>query len=576
MLSIDYRAAVAVALGALVVVGGIIGYQLYEGNRELTLVLQEYSRRVPVVLPEDSTARDEVEQQVNSVRNEIAQGQLARARALLVKLGAGAGSSRPPRPRRLEKPLELPGLGRPEGGEELPPSLEHLPKKVRDFFRQHSELREQFVACFLEASRRRGAGRDVGEVRRLLREVLHAAELGDEQRVGETLRRAGRALGAHVPPELPPGKRKQLLAAVERFERAYERKRRQGMDVRRATKLFRQAEAAIDEEQPERALKLFAEAMDELKRAKPVKGRAARRHRGLRPPGQGEPQMRFLTGVLDAVLREMAFEDKALGSIQADIDNAKTALREKNQSQIREILSTAVEKFRMIGHRRNRLAAKLNEPPRVEPGRRGAHGQGEKPEPRRRHPEPTLAGGLRLSRSQAREALLDAFAELKRAPADDFDIKGAQLCEDLLAVLYPVPDEAALQEQVDRALPPVEALPGQEVTELDALRGFDVLEPPYRALRKANVDLTEVDETLQQAREALMGHAYADCYDRLRSALLLIAKLMPEVGPRLPRKSQEAVLQTPRPPSRAQEQPAKEQPTGGGTKGLQDQQAPDQ
>ncbi|MGQ9731519.1 MAG: hypothetical protein ACUVX8_09640 [Candidatus Zipacnadales bacterium] len=292
---------------------------------------------------------------------------------------------------------------------------------------------------------------------------------------------------------------------------------------------------------------------------------------GQAPSGAGESGMGgILPGVFGSLLSQMQKDSGVLRSVMDDLDNASLALLEKNQDQIREILSGARKKIASLSANRGeweqRLAAAQPDrpqgiaPPRGQtappqgrgPGRWG-QGQGRGPENMGPSMSWELPTGFDLQR--VHDLLGRAFDEARQMSDEEYEAFRADLINRLMMSFLGSPSEEWMvpPDQPDQPAAvedlPLIPVPKQEPTETEARERLELkirnrlraIHAPYVALDEANVDLTEVNRTISAARAALGEGNLSEATKSTNEATELLWKLVNQHRPDLLPIMQEAL-----------------------------------
>lgn len=435
-------------------------------------------------------------------------GEIARGRRGLGAMVPGAGMGAPGQG-RLFGPS---GPGAQEMEAQVPP-------EAQKFFQSRPELLGRLLALTQAAREMRDGGVDVDQMRKARDQILQAAVRGDEntvRRLIEQFEQAVRAEGGRLPqrerggrarggrggrspgargggPRIPAGAGEK----VEEFRKAVEKAMREGRDVRAAMALARQAEQAAvggNMKQAEELLNKALSALQNAPRGRPPargrlgaqRGRLGQHERPGRPamaPGlmpEGGPM-----NILQMLFNMVRAEDIDLAATYKSLENAFVALREKNQDQIREILSSGKEAMQRISDRRKKVASMIRSPesrPANRPQARQRQRPGSAPE--------NLPQQAPLARKPLPERLVDFLRQVRKMPEQEFEANAGRLAQVLFSMFMPPKPEGG----------------GLEMDEAAADRVRQKLRlaaGPLAQSQVAGEDTSSIDEVFSQARAAL-------------------------------------------------------------------------
>ncbi len=449
--------------------------------------------------------------------------------------------------------------------EELQQAAEKLPEKVRPFFRDHPELLRQVMML-----RTRAEGRvPPAEIEKHAERIMAAAATGDEEKVKAALGEVRQALGpAGGPGARRPGGRmpgggwtpgagprgageargqvRQWITEGRRILAAA----RPSANTKKAAELINRAEKLLASGKEQEAVAKMQEAMGLMRG---MQGRAQRRPgrvpgagaRMVRRPGADGRTPGPMPGMLGGLLGQMRMESAAIVGAMEDIQNASVALLEKNQDQIREILSSATGKLQAVGRRRAELDKRLQEmqrAPRAAPeGRRpmGPRGGQGNRRPGSGEPRGPFAPGPADDARRVHDLLGRALDEVRTLSPEEYEEQREDAIERIVAALMTPPDERLTIEPGrpprpgGPGLPPLK-LPDEEPTnqaERDKLREqvrdrLRMLHEPYLMLTSAEVEMEQVEHLIRQAREAFTADTLVEAGKSLNEASERVWQLM--------------------------------------------------
>jgi hypothetical protein len=252
-----------------------------------------------------------------------------------------------------------------------------------------------------------------------------------------------------------------------------------------------------------------------------------------------------MPGLLGALLGHMRTESAAIIGAMEDIENAGLALLEKNQDQVRQILSSATDKLKAVGKGRSELDKNLQQmqrAPRETPaGRRprGPRGGQNVPRPRPNQPVPPSAEEAALELRRVHDLLGRALDEARTLAPAEYEAQREELLRRIVTSLMRPPDEEIVlapgepPRPAGIGLPPLE-LPAEEPTdpaERDTLREqvrerIRLLHEPYLMLTDAGVEMEQVEHLIRQSREAFTADKLIDAGKSVNHVSDLIWQLM--------------------------------------------------
>lgn len=486
-------------------------------------------------------------------------------------------------------PPAVPEGAMPEAGPRGPSpadlgrAAEALPEKVRPFFKDHPDLLRQVMMVRMRAEGRVAPA----EMEKHAERVMEAAAAGDEEKVKSILEEirgslgpaggeGGRGPGGRVPGggRMPGGRRMpggggmpgagprgageargQVQQWITQGRRILAEARRTGADTKKAAELINRAEQLLARGNEQEAAEKMREAMGEMRglaaNAQRGPGRAprgapgmARRPGGARVGGGGGGPM-AMPGILGTLLGRMQTESAAIMGAMEDIQNASVSLLEKNQAQVREILSSATSKLQAVGRGRAELNKELQamqRAPREAPQEGPPRGLRGGPGMRRQNPDQPggpFAEAAAEAQRRVHDLLGRALDEARTLSPEEYEEEREEMIERFVAALMAPPDERLTLEPGrglrpgSAGLPPLE-LPAEEPAdqaERDRLRErvrerLRMLHEPYLMLMTAGAEMEQVERLIGQAREAFTADKLVDAGKSVNHAADLIWQLL--------------------------------------------------
>ncbi|MBM3498976.1 MAG: hypothetical protein FJX74_09935 [Armatimonadetes bacterium] len=595
--------AVLLLLGAC---GG--AFKLYMDRQSMVDVIGDYGQTLtalPVASPQAAHAFASAVEEARSGRYAEARVRLAEGRTAAAQGGPAAMPGMPGAPGIPGLPgVGQPDGGAPVSDADVEKALRELPDDARPFFEQRRELfrRALMVSAAArqvapekwEAHRAKilaaAAAGDEAKVEALLREArqdfgMGGPGAGGSGRMGPGgMPRGGGGERGGMPglPDVTGASPDQLAGMIAQSRQMLAGAKAAGLDTREVEGLLNRADAELRAGNAQKAAASLRQAFDVVRQAMaggggrpsgpprmarggpggPPGGGGGRRPGGMPGmamppgmaggPGMGMPQGPGMAGgpggvfpdVFGLLVGNMQRESGVLAGVLEDLENAGLALREKNQEQMREILSAASQKIAAIGKRRNELEGRLRpgqiappgEEPRAAwqgPGGRGPGGRrpggespgGPGPGPAVQWPGgfpiPGLGSGAGFDLKRISEVLAKALDEARGMPQDEYEKQRDTFVQGLLGRLMAavmgqpdlmVPPPEGGRPDVLTGLPPLE-VPAAEPTEPEARTQLEtqvrdrlrLLQEPYAALERVGADVAPVAAELVLAREAVNG-----------------------------------------------------------------------
>ncbi len=557
--------AMLVLVLVLIAVGGA-ALKLLTDRQSMATMIDDYGQSLSAIPMPPGPAV----QAFTSAQQRAGAGDYTGARSDLER-GMGLVREAPIPPTTPQPP---PGGDQPRGPspEELERAVEELPETVRPFFRERPELLRQAMMLRLRAQR----SVPPEEMEKQTQRIIEAASAGDEEAVKSVLAELRGKLGpvspqgrqgpgGRMPGRRPRGAgeaRGQVQQWITQARQILSRARQAGANTKQASELVNRAEGLLAQGKEREAAEKMEEAMQHLRgvaanaqrrpRGAPRAGGARMARRpggpgGLRGPGGpgGPAGPGAMPGFLGALLGHMRSESAAIFGAMEDIETAGLALLEKNQDQVREILSSATDKLKAVGKGRSELDKNLQQmqrAPRAAPG--GARPRGPRSaqgprQPRPGQPGPPSVREPALDPRRVHDLLGRALDEVRTLSPDEYEKQREEMIGRIVVSLMRPPDEqiALSPGEAPRptgiGLPPLE-LPAEEPTnpaERDKLREqvrerMRLLHEPYLMLTNAGVEMEQVEHLIRQAREAFTADKLVDAGKSVNHASDLIWPLM--------------------------------------------------
>ncbi len=309
----------------------------------------------------------------------------------------------------------------------------------------------------------------------------------------------------------------------EQLKQALERATRQGRDVRAALLIAKRAEEAMmrgdlaqAEDLADKALRAIAHAPRRQQAGRARRPGAARARPGV---GAAPNPLRVLEVLFDMVRSE----DTDLAAAYDSMENAGLALREKNQDQIRELLSFGKESLERIAKRREKVAQAIQPPQARQGERRPRPGRPGAPGGPGTGPVPPGAGVEDPSKLPLPQRLVSFLKHVREMPEEAFEANKQRLAAIVFSMFMP-PEPEGKKGEVDEAA--VERVKQK----------LRLASGPFAQRQMAGEDLSDVEERFRMAREALYNGRTAEAEDYTDEALKLLGLLETpeEAGPEKP------------------------------------------
>jgi len=556
--------AMLVLVLVLIGVGGA-AFKLLTDRQSMAAMIDDYGQTLSTI----SVPPGPAAQAFASAQERAGTGDYAGARSDLER-GRGLVKETPiPSPR----PQPLPGGDQPRGPspEDLQRAVDELPETVRPFFRERPELLRQAMMLRLRAQ----GSVPPEELEKQTQRIIEAASAGDEEAVKSILAELRGKLGPPSPQgrQGPGGRmpgrgargagegRGEVGQWITEGRRILAQAQRAGVDTKKATELINRAEQLLASGKEGEARQRMQELMQQMRgmaggaqrgpgRASRGGPRMARRPGGPGglggPGGPGGPAgPGAMPGLLGALLGHMRSESAAIFGAMEDIENAGLALLEKNQGQVREILSSATDKLKAVGTGRSALEKNLQQMQRAPgPGPEGERprgprsGQGAR-SARPGQVRPPFAREPAVDARRVHDLLGRALDEVRTLAPEEYEKQREDMIGRIVVSLTQPPDEqitlAPGQPPRPAGLgPPPLELPDEEPTgsaERDKLREqvrerLRLLHEPYLMLTNTGVEMEQVEHLIHQAREAFTADKLVDAGKSINHVSDLVWQLM--------------------------------------------------
>ncbi|MBC7286774.1 MAG: hypothetical protein H5T86_01775 [Armatimonadetes bacterium] len=379
------------------------------------------------------------------------------------------------------------------GSSVVPPEVRaEISPAAAKFFEAHPDLMERALELAAAARQLRDQGADVNPLRKLRDRMLRAAEQGDEAavaRIQDEFARRLQALGA-PPAERRRGPRgaggkelpQQIRHKLSELRAALERGAREGRDIRKAVRLAQRSQEAARVGNIRLAEQLLDRAIEAARNApKTAAGsRLARRGPGGPPPIGHRPNP---LRILDTLIDMIRAEEVDLSQTYDAVENAMVALREKNQSQMREILQRGLAALDRLASRRRRVSLAIEGQEMPERGRaaRRPGASGKPPQEQAAQPPDGYSIADRLAHF---------LEQVRKMPEEEFQASKRRLAAIVFSLF----------------LPP-EPKPNQPISDEAAAervkRKIRLAAGPYLQRKTAGEDVAEIEELFAKARRAL-------------------------------------------------------------------------
>lgn len=535
-----------------ILAAGALAYKMHVDKTEANRALQ----RAITVMPDLAGPQAQtVSQQLADVRTALNQGRYDRVISGLESLSVPErGTGRPARGARGDEESILPDTdaGLPEGP--LPEeAYADLPEDARPFFKSHEDIFKHFAMQCNVARQMRDEGMDVGDLRQVRDEIIEAARLRQEDRVQELMEKmdgmlrekAGGDRPARQRADMPP----QLRKPLQNFADVARQARNERRDIRPAMELLQRAEKAAEGGDMDKAQDLIAKATSAAKDApkmtprQPQVRRGERRVRIQRPsqgrPPQGQQAPRVAQIILQGLMGLVSAEEADLAAAYQKIENAKIAIREKNQEQIKEILDKALAHFKRIGQRRRQFNEQTKELLAEGPPERGERSEeGEAAGPDEETGRPRQRPGTQRSRLEQMKAIvtrgaLQIFDRVRSLSDEEYADRKDELAEQVFALLRGRPPQEPKPIVKDVEIKPAETEAEKAEAEARIRAKMRLAQDPYEKLQASEEDeelLSRLDELFGRARDALYDERYMEAEEFVNEGLRLLGLMEPATG----------------------------------------------